>query len=195
MEGSCDTISPCPLNRRWRKSWAAVRQAGCTAPRCPARRGGRIAGAGRRCRAAPGGQHDKCAGAGDRQHVQQQRRQRQPAAITLSPGQASDKAAVAALLGAHPAPGDVVADRGRDARAILELIAARGGRGHIPTQHVPRTVDPATNRRRKLVERFFAKLEHFRKIATRHEKTTRSQLAAVLIACSRHWMWDCESAS
>ena len=49
-----------------------------------------------------------------------------PLAITLSPGQASDKAAVADLLAAHPAPGDVVADRGYDARAVLDLIAAHG---------------------------------------------------------------------
>ncbi|GIX13436.1 MAG: hypothetical protein KatS3mg118_1395 [Paracoccaceae bacterium] len=61
-----------------------------------------------------------------------------PLAITLSPGQASDKAAVAVLLAAHPAPGDVVADRGDDARAILDLIAAHGGRGHIPTQRDPK---------------------------------------------------------
>lgn len=67
-----------------------------------------------------------------------------PVAITLSPGQASDKAAVGDLPAAHPAPGDVVADRGHDARAILELIAAHGGRGHIPTQRdrkVQRSVD------------------------------------------------------
>ncbi|MCB1340144.1 MAG: transposase, partial [Pseudooceanicola sp.] len=84
-----------------------------------------------------------------------------PLAITLSPGQASDKAAVAALLAAHPAPGDVVADRGYDARAILDLIEACGGRGHIPTQRdrkVQRSVDPAVYRRRNLVERFFNKL-------------------------------------
>ena len=48
-----------------------------------------------------------------------------PLAITLSPGQASDKAAVADLLAAHPAPGDVVADRGYDARAILEMHVTR----------------------------------------------------------------------
>ncbi len=57
-----------------------------------------------------------------------------PLAITPSPGQAPDKAAVADLLAAHPAPGDVVADRGYNARAILDLIAACGGRGHIPKQ-------------------------------------------------------------
>lgn len=114
-----------------------------------------------------------------------------PVAITLSAGQASDRAAVGDLLAAHPTPGDVVADRGYDARAILELIAAHGGRGHIPTQRdrkVQRSVDAAIYRQRNLVERFFNKLKHFRKVATRYEKTARNFLAAVLIACSRLWM-------
>ena len=121
-----------------------------------------------------------------------------PLAITLSPGQASDKAAVADLLAAHPAPGDVVADRGYDARAVLDMIAARGGCGHIPTQRdrkLQRSVDPDLYRKRNLVERFFNKLKHFRKIATRYEKSARNYLAAVLIACSRLWVRHYESAS
>jgi transposase len=104
-----------------------------------------------------------------------------PVAITLSPGQASDKAAVAGLLALHPRPGDVVTDRGYDARAVLDLIEAHGGRGHIPTQRdrkVQRSVDPAIYRQRNLIERFFNKLKHFRKIATRYEKTARNYLAA-----------------
>lgn len=121
-----------------------------------------------------------------------------PVALVLSPGQASDKAAVAELLAAHPAPGDVVADRGYDARAVLDLIAAQGGRGHIPTQRdrkVQRSVDPALYRRRNVVERFFNKLKHFRKIATRYEKSARNYLAAVLIASTRIWLRAYESAS
>jgi transposase len=47
-----------------------------------------------------------------------------PVAITLSPGQAADKAAVENLLALHPRPGDDIADRGHDARAVLDLIAA-----------------------------------------------------------------------
>ena len=119
-------------------------------------------------------------------------------AITLSPGQASDKAAVAALLAAHPAPGDVVADRGYDARTVLDLIAARGGRGHIPTQRdrkVQRSVNPALYRRRNVVERFFNRLKHFRKVATRYEKTARNFLAAVLLVSARLWLRAYESAS
>ena len=121
-----------------------------------------------------------------------------PVAITLSPGQAADKAAVAALLAAHPAPGDVVADRGYDARAVLDLIAARGGRGHIPTQRdrkVQRQVDPALYRQRNLVERFFSKLKQFRRVATRYEKTATNYLAAVLMACTRLWTRAYESAA
>ena len=121
-----------------------------------------------------------------------------PVAITLSAGQASDKAAVEELLAMHPRPGDVVADRGYDARAVLDLIAARGGRGHIPTQRdrkVQRRVDPVLYRQRNLVERFFSKLKQFRKIATRYEKTAVNYLAAVLMDCSRLWMRDYESTA
>lgn len=121
-----------------------------------------------------------------------------PVGLVLSPGQASDKAAVADLLARHPAPGEVVADRGYDARAVLELIAAQGGRGQIPTQgdrKVQRSVDTALYRRRNVAVRFFNKLKHFRKIATRYEKTSRNYLAAVIIASTLRWLRAYESAS
>ena len=110
-----------------------------------------------------------------------------PPAITLSSGRASDEAALTELLAARPAPGDMVAERGRDARTIPDLIRARGGRGHIPTRRdrkVQRSVEPAICRQRNLVERFFNKLEYFRKIATRCAKAARNYPAAVLMACS-----------
>ena len=90
----------------------------------------------------------------------------------------------------HPAPGDVVADRGYDAVAVLDLIAARDGRGHNPIQRdrkVQRKVDPALCRQRNLVERFFSKLKPFHKIAPRHEKTATTSVAAGLLVCSRLW--------
>lgn len=116
----------------------------------------------------------------------------------LSPGQASDKAAVGALIEGLPPARDVVADRGYDARAILELIEATGARGHIPTQRdrkVQRTVDPALYRQRNLVERFFNKLKHFRRVATRFDKLARNFLAAVLLASTRLWTRAYESTT
>lgn len=121
-----------------------------------------------------------------------------PVRLLLSPGQASDKAAVPALLdGLRPAA-DTVADRGYDAEAILRLIAEHGSRPHIPTQRDrkrQRSVDPELYRQRNLVERFFNKLKHFRRIATRYDKLARNFLAAVALASSRLWIKHYESTT
>ena len=67
---------------------------------------------------------------------------------------------------------------------------ARGGRAHIPTSRdrkVQRSVDHCLYRQRNLVERFFNRLKHFRRVATRYDKTARNFLAAVLLAATRLW--------
>ena len=121
-----------------------------------------------------------------------------PVRFVLTPGQASDKAAVPALIeGLRPAR-DVVADRRYDARAILELLAEHGSRPHIPTQRnrkVQRSVDPAIYRQRNLVERFFNKLKHFRRIATRYDKLARNFLAAIALVSTRLWIRHYESTT
>ena len=114
-----------------------------------------------------------------------------PLRIVLSAGQASDKAAVAELLAGLPPAQALVADRGYDAQAVIELVRSRGGCAHIPTQKdrkLQRSVDPAIYRQRNLVERFFCKLKHFRRIATRFDKLARNFLAAVLLASTRLWL-------
>lgn len=78
------------------------------------------------------------------------------------------------------------------------MIAGRGGRGHIPSQRdrkVQRSVVPALYCQCNPVERFFNKLKHVRKIATRYETSARDYLAGVLIVCSRLWVRHYESAS
>jgi len=121
-----------------------------------------------------------------------------PVRLLISPGQASDKALVAALLdGLRPAA-DTVADRGYDAQAIVRMIADHGSRPHIPTQRSrrqQRSVDRHLYRQRNLVERFFNKLKHFRRIATRYDKLARNFLAAVALASSRLWLKHYESTT
>ncbi|WP_375268155.1 IS5 family transposase [Phenylobacterium sp.] len=119
-----------------------------------------------------------------------------PLRIVLSAGQASDKAAVAELIDGLPPAQALVADRGYDAQAVIELVRSRGGCAHIPTQKdrkLQRSVDPAIYRQRNLVERFFCKLKHFRRIATRFDKLARNFLAAVLLASTRLWLRAYES--
>ena len=121
-----------------------------------------------------------------------------PVRILLTPGQASDKAAVPALIAGLRLARDVVADRGYDARAIVELISAAGAEAHIPTQRnvkVQRSVDHELYRQRNLIERFFNKLKHFRRIATRFDKLARNFLAAVLLASTRLWTRAYESTT
>lgn len=119
-----------------------------------------------------------------------------PLRITLSPGQASDKAVVEALLEGLPPAQALVADRGYDAQAIIDLVRSRGGEAHIPTQRdrkIQRTVDAELYRKRNLIERYFCKLKHFRRVATRFDKLARNFLAAVLIASTRLWLRAYES--
>jgi len=121
-----------------------------------------------------------------------------PLRIVLSPGQACDKAAVAALIDGLPPAQALIADRGYDAQAVLELIRSRGGHPHIPTQKdrkIQRSVDPAIYRQRNLVERFFCKLKHFRRIATRFDKLARNFLAAILLVSTRLWLRTYESTT
>jgi transposase len=67
-------------------------------------------------------------------------------------------------------------------------VREAGGEAHIPTQRnvrIQRSVDATLYRQRNLIERFFNKLKHFRRIATRFDKLARNFLAAVLLAATR----------
>ncbi len=108
----------------------------------------------------------------------------------MTAGQASDKAAVPALIDGLPPAEALIADRGYDAQAIIDLVAQTGGCAHIPTQRdrkIQRSVEPTLYRHRNLIERFFAKLKQFRRIATRYDKLARNYLAAALLAATRLW--------
>ena len=85
----------------------------------------------------------------------------------------------------------VVADRGYDARTLINQIETMGATAHIPTQRdrkAQRSVPPEIYRQRNLVERYFCKLKHFRRCATRFDKLARNFLAAIAIASTRLWL-------
>jgi transposase len=114
----------------------------------------------------------------------------------VTPGQASDKTAVPALLDGLPAARSVVADRGYDSDAVLALIQQRGSAAHIPSTSrriIQRSVDRDLYRQRSLVERFFCKLKQFRRVATRFDKLARNFLADVALASTRLWLRAVES--
>jgi len=110
--------------------------------------------------------------------------------VVLTEGQAHDCRAVAELVRGLPPGSVVVADRSYDSRSVHALIEGAGAQPQIPTpqrRRIQRSVDPTLYRQRNLVERCFNKLKHFRRVATRYEKTARNYLAAVLVAATRLW--------
>ena len=116
--------------------------------------------------------------------------------LLVSPGQSSDMGAVPQLLAGLPTPTTVVADRGYDSNAVLDLITRSGAQPNIPScsrRLVRRSVDPVIYRQRNLVERFFCKLKQFRRVATRFDKLARNFLAAVILASTRLWLRAYES--
>jgi transposase len=118
--------------------------------------------------------------------------------LVLTAGQVHDRRAVEALLANVPANADVVADRAYDSNAVLNLITLAGAKAHIPStarRIIRRSVDPDLYRRRNLIERFFCKLKHFRRIATRFDKLARNFLAAVTLASTRLWIKAYESTT
>lgn len=114
-----------------------------------------------------------------------------PIRLALTPGQASDKEAAVPLIASLTRTRDLIADRGYDAQALIDLAQSQGARAHIPTQRdrkAQRSVAKDLYRRRNLVERFFNKLKHFRAVATRYDKRDDNFLAGIKLASARIWM-------
>jgi transposase len=115
----------------------------------------------------------------------------------LTAGQAHDLRAAPHLLEGLKCR-HVVADRGYDANALLDLIRKNGAKAHIPSTSqrlIHRSVNRRIYRQRNLVERFFCKLKHFRRVATRFDKLARNFLASVILASVRLWTRNYESTT
>jgi transposase len=104
--------------------------------------------------------------------------------LTLTPGQASDIGQAEVLLANHE-PEAVIADKGYDSNAFVEVIEERGAEAVIPPKSnrvEPREYDHHTYKERNLVERFWSKAKQFRRVATRYEKKAANFLAFVQAA-------------
>jgi transposase len=92
----------------------------------------------------------------------------------------------------------VLADKAYDADGIRDLIEAQRAVPNIPPKS-NRKWKPGFSkvlyRERNLVERFFSKLKHFRRIATRYDKLAGNFLAMVQLASIRLWLRAYESAA
>ena len=107
-----------------------------------------------------------------------------PVKVVLTPGQDADVTQAETIL--RDVPFEVViGDKGFDSQKLVAFIEARGGEAVIPSRKnatEPRPYDPDRYKDRNLVERFWNKIKHYRRVATRYEKTARNFLAFVHVA-------------
>jgi len=88
-------------------------------------------------------------------------------------------------------PEHLLADRGYDSDAVIELAKDKGMTPVIPpkkNRKVQRDYDKHLYKIRHLVENAFLKLKRWRGIATRYAKHTSSFLAAVQLRCVILWL-------
>lgn len=79
----------------------------------------------------------------------------------------------------------LLADRGYDADHLRRRLAAQGATAVIPARSrrkAPSSHDPALYRQRNTVERLWARLKDYRRVATRYDKLAANFLSGVLIA-------------
>lgn len=92
-----------------------------------------------------------------------------PAKLVLTSGQAADVTQAENLIAGVPFA-VVIADKGSDRQAVVDAVEAAGGEAVIPTQKnraVQRDIDREKSKGRNLVERFWGKMEGYRRVATR----------------------------
>jgi transposase len=108
----------------------------------------------------------------------------------LTAGQVGDVTTAHELLAGLDGAG-VIADKAYDSNALRQTIASAGAKAVIPCNPTRKVLIPYDHDAYKLrnrIERFFNKLKHFRRIATRYDRRAIYFLAALYIASSMIWM-------
>ena len=108
----------------------------------------------------------------------------------LTAGQAHDLRAATHLLEGLKCR-HVVADRGYDANALLDLIRKSGAKAHIPSTSqrlIHRSVNRRIYRQRNLVERFFCRIKQFRRIGTRYDKLSERFASLIALCAAVIWL-------
>jgi transposase len=121
-----------------------------------------------------------------------------PLVLTLTGGHRNDITQAEQLLDAvtltvedAEAIKAVLADKGYDSDRFVAQIDALGADAVIPSRSnrkQPREHDAELYKDRNKVERFFGRIKHYRRVATRYEKTARNYLAMLHLVGAMVWL-------
>jgi transposase len=102
-----------------------------------------------------------------------------PLKFILTPGQRNEITQAEALTGSvqHSI---TIADKGYDSNAFVDCLSCKGNHVVIPprsNRKIPRHYDEHLYKERHLIEHFFGKIKHFRRIFSRFDKAASTFLA------------------
>ena len=113
-----------------------------------------------------------------------------PLRFKLTPGNLSDVGELPGLIKGLSAKA-LLADKGYDSNAVVELARASGMEAIIPSRSnrkLARLLDSTRYIARHLVENFFQRMKIFRRVATRFEKLDKRFMAFVHIVGIIKWI-------
>jgi transposase len=112
-----------------------------------------------------------------------------PVRFILTGGERNDITQIEPLLDGLKA-GYVPADKGYDGQRAMDAIAATGAKPVVPRRTTTaswRSFDATIYKDRNLIERFFSKIKHFRRIATRYDKLARNYAGFLNLVAALKW--------
>jgi transposase len=115
-----------------------------------------------------------------------------PIAFQLTGGEVHDAKAAPDLIKILPVSAYTIADKGYDSEEIREQIKHTSSTPIIPRKNNSKTgnadMDWGLYKYRHLAKNIFARLKHFRAIATRYDKLKRNYASMLLVPCFYIWL-------
>lgn len=115
-----------------------------------------------------------------------------PIEFTITGGEVHDSKEAPELIAKLPNSDYKIADRGYDSELLREQIRKQGGTPVIPKKKNSTVgnedIDWCLYKYRHLVENAFARLKHFRAVATRYDKLKRNFIGTMALACAFIWL-------
>lgn len=118
-----------------------------------------------------------------------------PVEFDITGGEVHDSKAAPELIDKLPCADYIIADKGYDCEPLREQIKAKEAIPVIPRKKNSKVgnedVDWCLYKYRHLVENVFARLKHYRGIATRYDKLKRNYASTLALGCCMIWlpMW------
>jgi transposase len=110
----------------------------------------------------------------------------------LTPGQASDVGQAESLLTLTPEGVEaLLGDKGYDSDDFIQAVIDKGIVPVIPpksNRKCPRSCDWLVYKERHLIECFFNKIKHYRRVFSRYEKTARNYMGFIRFVSALIWL-------